>query len=300
MKRYLIEDVKCGIADGGMGCGPVSDALMLAIKYRVDNVSQWINVVDTDGIIDAFLTDEDIFEKLMDEDFEDKEFYKYLEGRHIDDIDGVKIGGTFETVYESTYENSENPAAKLIRYLLFLFDNDEDDVDESIKMGIGKFSDELDIPITKHEKFMAYNGYEVPGLTLDQEALYKMRLSLETDIATPSVFHDLDGEALRTEKAQLNVIMGSCTDEAEYQSWKEDYLAKEFEKLSGKKFLTIDYLFAGIGQYDAVIPEEDKESFMCWISSNGSAFLANERESTEDEIKRYIAIIAGADEDQDQ
>ena len=52
-----------------------------------------------------------------------------------------------------------------------------------------------------------------------------------------------------------------------------------------KKFLTYSYLFAGIGQYKQTIPEEQKESFLCWIQGNGSAFCDSGRDASEEEIK---------------
>ena len=98
------------------------------------------------------------------------------------------------------------------------------------------------------------------------------------------------------EKRQLKTVKGKC-DEADYQAWKETYIARELKKLNGKKFLACEYLFAGIGQYEAVIPEEDKGELVSWINGNGSAFLGSEREATEEEIKRYIALQAAADKE---
>ena len=33
MKRYLIEDAKCGLTEGGMACGPVSGNAVVSVKY---------------------------------------------------------------------------------------------------------------------------------------------------------------------------------------------------------------------------------------------------------------------------
>jgi len=120
---------------------------------------------------------------------------------------------------------------------------------------------------------------------LDKETIYRMRLSLETDVNTESVFHDMDDEAFDAEKAKLEAVKERCEDEADFQTWKNEYLSSEYEKVKRKKFLVCTFLFAGIGQYEAIIPEEQKESFICWIDGNGSAFFGGERERPKTKLR---------------
>ena len=130
-----------------MGCGPVSGSVIVAIKLRSDDKSQWLNVAEMDGFIEPFLMDEDVFDELMKEDFENKEFYENLESYRIEEVDGFSLDGDFGDLCERTTEDPENPAAKLIRFLLLLIEN-ADENDEILKMGVGKYTDELDLPIT--------------------------------------------------------------------------------------------------------------------------------------------------------
>ena len=115
---------------------------------------------------------------------------------------------------------------------------------------------------------------------------------IETDIAIDSVYHDLDSDAFEEEKAKLQAVKDRCEDEDDYNAWKEFFISEEYKKLNRKRFLTCTYLFAGIGQYEAIIPEEEKDSFLCWIDGNGSAFFGGDREASEEEIKTYIALHA--------
>ena len=106
---------------------------------------------------------------------------------------------------------------------------------------------------------------------------------------------DRNGKIFCTSIASLSHISKRCEDEADFQAWKNDYITSEYEKVKGKEFLVCSYLFAGIGQYEAIIPVEQKESFISWINGNGSAFFGGEREATENEIKKYIALQADVD-----
>lgn len=129
-------------------------------------------------------------------------------------------------------------------------------------------------------------------LDVNIENTYRMRLALETDIATDSVYHDIDVKAFKDESKQLKKLIKVCESQKLYEDWKQAFISKEFEKVKGQKFLTCTYIFAGIGQYEDTIPETELKSFMCWINGNGSAFFGGSREATESEIKQYIALHA--------
>ena len=126
----------------------------------------------------------------------------------------------------------------------------------------------------------------------NKELMYRMRLALEADVATESIYHDLDDDAFKAEKRELRRVKANCENEAEYETWKDAFLSREYKKLEGKKFLVCTYIFAGIDQYDMVIPEEEKDAFLCWIDGNGGAFFGGDREATEEEVKNYIALHA--------
>ena len=124
------------------------------------------------------------------------------------------------------------------------------------------------------------------------EETYRLRLSLETDIAWPKIDYELNRRALREEKAQLRRVIAACPSEEDYAAWKQTYIDTEPAKFEGERFLTCTYHFIGYGTYEAVVPESDMECFRCWIKGNGSAFHTGTRDSTCEEIVRYLCLSA--------
>ena len=275
--------------------------MVVTVQFKEGSKTQWLSLVEAQGIPNVYLSDKDVHEALVAEAFDDEEFTQYMNEHFIGEFNGIEFDDDYSTTFESIAEDPENPAVPLIRYLIALVRCDMDTVEDLIRMASGKYADEIDIPVSDVEKeFMEeYDDdkeieVELPD-DLDKETLYRMRLALETDVETESVFHDFDDEAFDAEKAKLAAVKERCSDEADFQAWKTSYLTAEYEKVKGKRFLVCGYLFAGIGQYEAIIPAEQKDSFICWINGNGSAFFAGEREATEDEIKKYLALQADAD-----
>ena len=298
MKRFLIETAKCGITEGGMACGAVSGNVVVTVQFKEGSKTQWLSLVEVEGIPNVYLSDKDIHEDLVAEDFDDEEFTEYMEDHYINEFEGIEFDSDYSTTFESIADDPENPAVPLVRYLITLVRCDMDEVEDLILMASGKYADEINIPASDvEEEFMDYEGCNIDidlPEDLDKETLYRMRLALETDIETESVFHDMDDRAFAVEKATLDIVKDRCEDEADFQAWKRSYIASEYEKVKDRSFLVCSYLFAGIGQYEAIIPADQKAAFVSWINGNGSAFFGGEREATEDEIKKYIALQADA------
>ena len=299
MSRYFIENAKCGVTEGGMGCGPISGNVVATIQFKEGNATQWLSLVEVEGIPNVYLTEKDVFEDLVAEDFEDTEFIEYMQEHYIDEFEGIEFDDDYSSTFESITECPENPAVPLIRFLIALIRCEMDEVNELIELATGRYVDEIDIPVSDVEEEWIdedYNededsfSFELPE-DIDVETLYRLRLSMETDIKTESVFHDMDDEGLEQEEKRLLIIKEKCDDE-EYLSWVNAFISAEFEKIKDVKFIVCTYLFAGIGQYDIIIPEDQKESFICWINGNGSAFYGGDREATEEEIKTFIALHA--------
>ena len=102
----------------------------------------------------------------------------------------------------------------------------------------------------------------------------------------------MDADAFEQEKRDLKAVIEACESDDDYAEWKENYLNSELANLNGQKIIVCKYLFAGLGQYEAIIPECGLESFKCWINGNGSAFFGGTREATEEEVKTFIALSA--------
>lgn len=302
MKRYLIEEAKCGITDGGM-----ASSVVASIKINDGSVTSWLTLVDVDGIVNLFMTDRDIYEEILQNDFSD-EFQAYLNSHTIDDVNGLEFSEDYASAFSSISDDPENPAVPVVRYLIALVRCDMEETEGLIRMATGKYADELDVPASDvEEDYIAdmeteedeeedededsdYDESIPEGI--DKVSLYRLRLALEAETHTPNIYQDLDDDAFRSMKRKLRSVIAQCDDEKDYKAWKDKFIAAEYEKLKDRKFVTFSYLFAGIGQYKATMPVEQKESFMCWINGNGSAFAGAERDATEEEIKNYIALHA--------
>ena len=146
MKRYFIEEAKCGVVNYGP-----SGYVVTAVKLSVDGVAQWLYVVDVEGILNVVQTDTDIYDGLM-EDNGDEEFNEYVNAHNIEEFEGIEFDGDYFTTFASMYDDPENPASPLIRYLLTLNACSMEEVDDLVKLAVGKYIDEVDIPLSDEEE----------------------------------------------------------------------------------------------------------------------------------------------------
>ena len=152
IKRYFIEEAKCGITDGGMACGPVSGNVVATVRFNDGTASQWLNLVEVDGIPNVCLSDRDIYDDLLAEDYEDEAFTAYVNNHLIQHWNGIDFDFSYSTTLESMASDPENPAVPLIRYLLALVRCSMDDTEALIATAAGKYEDELDIPLSDIEE----------------------------------------------------------------------------------------------------------------------------------------------------
>ncbi len=152
MAKYLIEEAKCGVTDGGMACGPFPGTVVAAVKFRNGKKSKWLFLSEVDGIPCFTLTDKDIYDDLLKEDLENEEFMEYMNTHTIYELDGIELGCSYDELFESISENPENPGIPLIRYIIALTRCKMDELDPLIEMAKGKYADELDIPMSDVEE----------------------------------------------------------------------------------------------------------------------------------------------------
>ncbi len=145
MKRYFIEDVKRGMSAGGVGCGPIEGSVIVTIRMNDGEKTQWLSMAEFVGVPNIYLTDKDVYEDLIKEDFDDEEFTEYIEEHFIDSLDGIKLGEEYSDIEESLAANPESPAAPLIRFLINVTRSDERKAEELIELAGGKYADELQI-----------------------------------------------------------------------------------------------------------------------------------------------------------
>lgn len=138
MKRYYIEDVQCGFAEIG-----ISRNRVITIKFKEDGKSKWITMADGEGVPDTYLSDEDQHEIHVNPDAND-DLFAEAHKNIIDEFNGIDLCD-YSDILDSVTGDQENPANSLIKYLAALIRCKEKEVEGLIKMGIGKYADEVEL-----------------------------------------------------------------------------------------------------------------------------------------------------------
>ena len=87
-KKYFIEDAKCGVTEGGFACGPVPGNVVTTVKYTADGETNWLTNIEVDGIPNFYITKEDVFDKAMQDDPDDEEFWDFMNDSFVNEFDG--------------------------------------------------------------------------------------------------------------------------------------------------------------------------------------------------------------------
>lgn len=149
MGKYYVNEVKCGVIDGGMACGPGSGSVVVSVNVTEGDKSFWLSNTEVTGIPNFYLTDEDIYEKLVNDD--DEDFYEKLEEKFIKEFDGIVLG-EYDDIFASIRKNVGNPAVSLIRYIILLTRCSMDEVEDIVAMAKGKYVDDIEVPASDVER----------------------------------------------------------------------------------------------------------------------------------------------------
>ncbi|SEG36520.1 hypothetical protein SAMN04487934_11817 [Eubacterium ruminantium] len=155
MGKYFVNDIKCGISNGGIACGPIEGAINVSIKITEDNRTFWLTNSEYTGIPNFYITDDDIFDKLMNDI--DNDFIEYLSDKNITEFEGISLGD-YDEIFESIKNNSNNPASFLIRYIILLTRSSTDNSDKIISLSKGKYIDTIDFPESDLEEHYRINN----------------------------------------------------------------------------------------------------------------------------------------------
>ena len=73
MARYFIEDVKCGVTEGGFACGPVPGDVIAEVKVKTDtDETFYVSLAEVTGIPNFFKTERSTYDEQMQTNISDK------------------------------------------------------------------------------------------------------------------------------------------------------------------------------------------------------------------------------------
>ena len=151
MKRYYIEEAKYGVTEGGIACGPISGNVIGSVRFRDGDRVWWLNSAEVGGCPNYYLTDKDVFDDLVKEDFDDEGHWNYMDEHFVSEFSGIELGEYCDT-FDSISSDPNNPAVPLIRCLISLVRCCEEDVEDFIEMVKGIYADEMEIPVSDVEE----------------------------------------------------------------------------------------------------------------------------------------------------
>lgn len=139
MKRFLIEEVKCGVANSCSMMGLV----ITSVRFNDGEFSKWLNLSEVDGIPCFSLTNKDVFEELIKNDWSE-EFTEEMHKSFIMEFEGLTLG-EYDEIFDCIYDgNADAPATKLIRYIIAVTRCDFADFERLREMAIGHYADEIE------------------------------------------------------------------------------------------------------------------------------------------------------------
>ena len=140
MARYRVLEAKCGVARGGMACGPVGGPVVGEIKLADENGKEfYLCLAEVDGIPNWFKTDRSTIDEQIEETSE--EVFEYLNDHYID------IGE-----YVDVFHDPEAEFYQACRYLIYLVRCERDQEEPFIRATVGKYLDEMEIPMSDAEE----------------------------------------------------------------------------------------------------------------------------------------------------
>ena len=150
MKRYMIEEAKAGITNGGMACGPIFGFAVASVKYTDGEESKWLSMVEVEGIPNFNITDKDVYDILVEEDDNNEEFME-LVNNPAGPSDGFDFGTDYYEFFEHIASVPDDPMNPVVKFLITLVRCSLGEEESIIKPAIGKYADELTFPEFEEE-----------------------------------------------------------------------------------------------------------------------------------------------------
>ena len=141
MTRYFIEDAK---PHQRKDHGPTAIGAS-AVKYKADNgETGWIYFLCQSDYVMG-ISEKDVFEQILELEFSD-------DLKELHNFGGLDLDSSEEELFKLFKENKNNGAANLIHYVYDLYVCGTKEEAELLTLGIGHYSDEIEIPILEEEQ----------------------------------------------------------------------------------------------------------------------------------------------------
>ena len=142
--NYLIKGIRYGITEGGMACGPVSGNVVASIEYQNGDKVSFLSMVEVFGMPEFYLSEEDIYENLLEES---EDFIDKANSLIINEFNGIKLE-EYEDIMEELKKPYNEEDKALIKLLIAVVRLDYDEADKLIEESVGKYITEINIPDT--------------------------------------------------------------------------------------------------------------------------------------------------------
>ena len=132
------------------------DCVIVSLKVMGEGCN-WLTLVDDNGTPKFYSSQEDIF--ALRKKGEVRSWLKEIETCRITEFEGLKLG-EYNDVFFSIYNDIENPACKLIRYMIdLIFAKDGEEITDLMHLPMGRSIDEVNVPISYiEENYLMENG----------------------------------------------------------------------------------------------------------------------------------------------
>lgn len=139
------------------------DCVIVSLRVMGEGY-KWLTLVDDNGTPKFYSSDKEII--ALYKKGEVKTWLESIEKYRITEFEGLKLGeynDVFFSMYNdfvSIYTDNENPAVKLIRYMIdLIFAKDGEEITDLMHLPMGRSIDEVDVPISYiEENYLMENG----------------------------------------------------------------------------------------------------------------------------------------------
>ncbi len=134
---YFIKNVEYGITGG-----PFDETVIASVEFQVNEETKFLSIVDLNGIFEFYLSDNDIYEKLINEEYED------LEDNIISEYNGISLDSLDDII------DNNDDSLLLIKYALLVLRLDEEETNELINKTTNKYLTKEDIQNYNFEEIL--------------------------------------------------------------------------------------------------------------------------------------------------